>query len=190
MNKGTGSKDSSWKETPSSDLFKEAHRNSDRDQGDQALHHTIGKGPFQAARGKDLQDLIKKVALFGSYWSSYAPGGQLIGAAVTDVTDLDLDVLVNSETDVFMVIGIFSASNTGGVDNTLSGQLDVNGNVESREIKVQTGPNTRRGNGTQIWFITGLEPGSKTFKLKGYVSTANNWTINMASGLHILRVKA
>lgn len=36
-------------------MFEDSHRKADTDVGDQALHHTLGTGPFQAARGSSLK---------------------------------------------------------------------------------------------------------------------------------------
>lgn len=74
--------------------FDIAHKFPDTDQSDKALHHTIGKGTFQVARGKDLADLNDNLNLDGEWidaglqgaWANF--GGTTGNAKFTKRGDL------------------------------------------------------------------------------------------------------
>jgi hypothetical protein len=64
---------------PNTKEFEKAHLASDVDQSDESIHHTIGDGVFQAARGKNLLDLTNDfddlISLFSglTLWTSFTP---------------------------------------------------------------------------------------------------------------------
>lgn len=115
-----------------SEAFKTAHAKSDVDITDKSLHHTIGKGTFQAARGKDLADLITSLNINGEWsaldlegaWVNYNPA--TAAAKVTKRGDrIQLQGLIASGTglvaylpDGFKPAGlcIFSCLSHGGAN--------------------------------------------------------------------------
>lgn len=64
-------------------VYDTAHANNDADQSDKAIHHTIGKGTFQAARGKDLADLITNLNLDGVWIDADLDGAWVNNGAPT-----------------------------------------------------------------------------------------------------------
>lgn len=63
--------DTNWRDknrasapSEASQSYRESHRNADTDQGDDSIHHTLGDGPFQSARGSKLADLEEGFTAF------------------------------------------------------------------------------------------------------------------------------
>lgn len=172
------------------ELNREAHKFDDVDKSREAHHHTIGEGENQAASGAKVKALEDAKLATHTWHDDGSTDTTLTDTTVVDIGGLTLDVVVEAETDVFLVVLNVAAINNNNDAISLFAFLTVNGVLQGVTIRFfdsTTGAIVL--NGTRTWIITGLDPGTVVFKAQGNLSGAGSWIIDGSeSALSVVRL--
>ena len=102
----------------------------------------------------------------------------LTDTSTVDVSGVTVNVPVASASDVFLVVGTAYLMHNAA-DNSLPqvrltvGGTDRNGIIAARA----PADNAARGTFHQNWIVTGIAPGSVTFKFRATLNVAGSWTV-------------
>lgn len=112
-------------------------------------------------------------------WTVSAPSNtDLTDTSVVDVTGVTINVPVASASDVFLVVGTAYLMHNAA-DNSLAQVRLTVGGTDRNGLIFARAPADAAARGTfhQNWIVTGVAPGTVTFKFRATLNVAGSWTV-------------